>query len=111
MQNIFPLVVNSNAVIGGLALNAVAQESAYAKVLLIMPDTPEYNGSIWIHKKNALLYKPKDPESLAAAMAYAIEHPEECKRIALTGYETIKKYAVGIEEGGRLYIDALRQMI
>ncbi len=110
-DDIFPYVLNSNAVIGGLGVNAVAQESAYCKALLIMPDVSEWTGDIWTHKDNCILYKPKDSESLAEAMAYVIDHPEKCKEIAVNGYNTIRKYVRGIEEGGKIYIDAFRKII
>jgi glycosyltransferase involved in cell wall biosynthesis len=109
-KDAFPFILNSDAVIGGVGLNAVCQECALCKALLILPDVPEVNGGIWRDKENAILYELHNPESMAEAMAYVIEHPERRKEIALNGYDTIRKYAVNYKEGGKLYIRAFQDI-
>jgi glycosyltransferase involved in cell wall biosynthesis len=110
-ENVFPFIFNSDAVIGGLGLNAVVQESAYCEALLILPDISEWCGDIWKHKKNAILYKPRDPDALADAMAFVIECPNECHKIASKGFETIHNYVVDIARGGRIYTDVFGKII
>lgn len=109
-KNAFPYILNSDAVIGGVGLNAVCQECALCKALLILPDVPEVNGGIWRHKENAILYELHNPESMAEAMAYILEHPESRKEIALNGYNTIRKYAINYKEGGKLYLRAFQKI-
>ncbi len=110
-NDIFPYLKESHAVLGGLGLNAVAQEASFLKKILIMIRGEEWNGKIWIDKTNVLLYEQGNENSLARAMNYAIEHPEKCHHIAERGYVTIRKYACDINEGGKKYVALFNDLI
>ncbi|RLB40377.1 MAG: hypothetical protein DRH12_10130 [Deltaproteobacteria bacterium] len=111
VRDIFPILDKCQCVVGGLALNAVAQEAASYRRLLIIADFSPLNGTIWKHRQNALLYTPHDAKSMAEAMAFAMNHEKECKKISLAGYETMRRYVVNIETGGKYYVKAFRKII
>jgi glycosyltransferase involved in cell wall biosynthesis len=110
-ENVFPFMQCADAIIGGLGLNAVVQEGASCGKLLLLSDLPGFNGSIWEHPHNALLYDPHDPESLAAVMATALSEPRLCAQIARRGAATAERYVVDLTRGGKVYLDAFRTVI
>ena len=110
-NNIFPFLQKTNAVMGGIGLNAVVQEAAFSERLLIMIGGDEWTGDIWKDKSNSLLYKPHNIDSLVKVMNYVIDNPESCKKIAEEGHKTIKKYATNIDKGGPIYLDCFDKLI
>ena len=110
-NDIFPFLEKTNAVMGGIGLNAVVQEAAFSRRLLIMIGGNEWAGDIWKDKSNSLLYKPHNIDSLVKVMNYVICHPESCKKIAEEGYKTIKKHATNIDKGGPIYLECFDKLI
>lgn len=110
-EMVTPFLMKSDAVIGGAGLNAVAQESALSSCLLILPNLIEWIGNIWYDKQNSLVYEIMNAVSLADVMAYVIENREKCKQIAEEGHNTIKKYVKDVDNAGRYYLSAFKQLI
>lgn len=110
-KDVFPFIDNSAAVLGGIGLNAVVQETAFSNRLLIMIEGSEWVGDIWKDRKNALLYESQNSDSLASVMNYVISNPKNCRKIAVEGNKTIKKYATTISEGGKIYLKHFEDLI
>jgi glycosyltransferase involved in cell wall biosynthesis len=49
---------------------------------------------VGLHKHNALMVPPENPEALAQAMAYLMDHPQEAHMLARQGLEDLNKYGV-----------------
>jgi glycosyltransferase involved in cell wall biosynthesis len=110
-ENVFPYMQRADAIIGGLGLNAVVQEATSRGKLLLLADLPTFNGSIWEHRRNALLYDPQDASSLAATMATVLGEPRLCAEIAGRGADTAARYVVDVARGGEIYLEAFRGVI
>lgn len=110
-RNVFPYICRSIAVIASTGLSGVVQEAGLSSRLLIIPDIPEKNEGLWVHNENALLYKPGSAESLADAMVYAAQNPENTRRIAEAGYKTVSKYVSTVEAGGEIYLTAFKVIL
>jgi len=109
--DVFAYLSRSIAAIVSTGLSGSLREAALCKRLLIIPDIPEQNGDLWIHKENALLYKPCDPQSLAEAIIFAASYPAEAETIALKGHETVIKFVTSVEKGGPQYTSAFHKII
>lgn len=110
-SDVFPFISDSIAVIASTGLSGSLREAALCKRLLIIPDIPEQNGELWHHKRNALLYIPGNAQSLAEAMLFAVNHPAEVEKIAMNGYQTVRKYVSSVDEGGPVYVSAFDALI
>lgn len=96
--------------IGGSAISSISQEiSIYAKPQILTYGHDNVNVP-WKDKENALFHEHESPESLRDALVYAMDNPEERKRIGENAQVVIQNYVRLLEEGGKLYLDTFKTL-
>lgn len=85
-------IVISPSLSEGLPL--VPMEALSCGVPVIATDI-EGNSEIITNRKNGLLVPPKNPQALAEAISWSIQHPEQMATYAITGLDEVtKKYSI-----------------
>jgi glycosyltransferase involved in cell wall biosynthesis len=110
-EDVASFLSKSHAVIGGIGLNAVVQEAAMSKCLLMVANGEEWCGDIWQDGINSLVYTPHNAVSLSDALYRAICMPGESKYLSENGSKTISHYTCTSDEAGKKYIDCFNRLI
>lgn len=110
-DNVYQFIQAADLVLGGVGLNAVSQEASVLGKVQLMPRIKHWYESIWFDKQNVLLYEAHDVESLTQSIEFAIENPDEMKKISKNMCETAKTYVRTIDEGGKDYLKVFKTAI
>lgn len=110
-DNVYQFIQAADLVLGGVGLNAVSQEASVLGKVQLMPKIKHWYESIWFNKQNVLLYEAHDIESLTQSIEFAIENPDEMKKISKNITETAKTYVRTIDEGGKDYMKVFNAAI
>jgi|MTBAKSStandDraft_1061840.scaffolds.fasta_scaffold12817_2 glycosyltransferase involved in cell wall biosynthesis len=110
-ENVYPYIEAADLVVGGCALNAVAQEACLKEKLQLLPTIEMWQQNLWEDKENCLLYETGNPHSIAKAIEYAIAHPSEINKLVVKVKEMSKKYLVTGKKGGEIYLNAFQNVI
>lgn len=107
-QNYF---CNFDIGIGGISINAVAQEFAMHGLPQIILDYETNFGTEWRHMGNCIMVKPKNTEDLAEKLAYIHLNKNELPQIAENAKTYLSRYVKDLSNGGKDYIIAFRNLI
>lgn len=110
-ENVYPYIESADLVVGGCALNAVAQEACLKEKLQLLPTIEMWQKNLWEDKINCLLYATEDPYSMASAIEYAIMHPNKIEKIIMKVRDMSQKYLVTGMQGGEIYLKAFQKVI
>ena len=110
-ENVYPFLRAADLVFGGLGLNAVSQEASLVGKVQVMPKIENWYESIWFDRQNALLYEPNDPESVIRAVSFALENPDQLKRMAHNIATSASKYISTVDDGGKIYLGLFDSII
>ncbi|MBW2489759.1 MAG: glycosyltransferase family 4 protein, partial [Deltaproteobacteria bacterium] len=110
-DNVYQFIQAADLVLGGVGLNAVSQEASVLGKVQLMPRIKNWYENIWFDKQNVLLYEAHDVESLIHSIEFAIENPDEMKKISKNIRDTVKTYVRTIDEGGKDYLNIFKTAI
>jgi glycosyltransferase involved in cell wall biosynthesis len=110
-DNVYQFIQAADLVLGGVGLNAVSQEASVLGKVQLMPRIKNWYENIWFDKQNVLLYEAHDVESLIHSIEFAIENPDEMKKISKNIRDTVKTYVRTIDEGGKDYLKIFKTAI
>lgn len=97
--------------VGGVAFNAVSHEFTVNEKPQILVKGLDNENTPWRHCINAIFVKPDDQEDLAEKLMWAMNHPDELKKIGKKAKEDMAEYIIDSKSGGRLYLRAFSDLI
>lgn len=109
--NVLDYIHFCNLGVGGFAFNAVSQEFTISGKPQILVDIEDNRNTPWKHGINAIFVKPDDPEDLGEKLIWALENPEQVKKLGQNARDEMRKYVVGTRPGGRLYLREFQNLI
>jgi glycosyltransferase involved in cell wall biosynthesis len=100
--------------VGGISINAVAQEYAMAELPQLQPrfcvDFP-YGENYWTDRGNIYLFEPKSVKSLAKAIREVLATPELAKNIGKKSKLRVSGSAVEFIAGGKMYLSSFNKLL
>jgi glycosyltransferase involved in cell wall biosynthesis len=100
-----------NLGVGGFAFNAVSQEFTISGKPQILVEVEDNRNTPWRHGINAIFVKPDDPEDLGEKLSWAIESPEQVKKLGQNAKNEMREYVVESRAGGMLYLREFQNII
>jgi len=97
--------------VGGFAFNAVSQEFTISGKPQILVDIEDNRNTPWRHGINAVFVKPDDPEDLGKKLIWAIENPEQVKKLGENAKNEMREYIMESKAGGRLYLREFQNLL
>ena len=96
--------------LGGIAFNAVSQEFTLSGKAQIFVKSEDNKDTPWQHLRNALFVNPDDQNDLAEKLIWAMENPEETKKLGETAKKEMGEYIVDSQVGGKLYLQEFEKI-
>jgi glycosyltransferase involved in cell wall biosynthesis len=97
--------------VGGIAFNAVSQEFTISGKPQILVEVEDNRNTPWRHGINAIFVKPDDPEDLGEKLSWAIENPEQVKKLGQNAKNEMREFVSESRAGGMLYLRAFQNLI
>jgi glycosyltransferase involved in cell wall biosynthesis len=109
--NVLDYIHFCNLGVGGFAFNAVSQEFTISGKPQILVEVEDNRNTPWRHGINAIFVKPDDPEDLGEKLSWAIESPEQVKKLGQNAKNEMREYVVESRAGGMLYLREFQNII
>jgi glycosyltransferase involved in cell wall biosynthesis len=109
--NVLDYIPFCNLGVGGIAFNAVSQEFTISGKPQILVEVEDNRNTPWRHGINAIFVKPDDPEDLGEKLSWAIENPEQVKKLGQNAKNEMREFVSESRAGGMLYLRAFQNLI